>query len=197
MNLNKKQSGITLIEVLITILVLAIGLLGMAALQLKTLNVSQESYSRSQAVILVENVADKMRANSVFIHSDEVGNNTYTDNSVATTGNGWCKNLSLTRCEGNCTKVQLLQNDIIDSCGALTSTGIPDAKLGVRCNDLVSTDTDTCSSGSSHLIYLAWSPEKKQDVDGSDTYTEPANSRCRTDIGLPSTETCVLVELVP
>ena len=46
------QRGVTLIEILVAIVVLSIGLLGLAGLQLKGLQVSQGSTYRSQAALL-------------------------------------------------------------------------------------------------------------------------------------------------
>ena len=57
------QAGFTLIEVLVTLLVLAIGLMGLAGLQAKMLNAQLESYQRSQAVMLAEDMANRLRAN--------------------------------------------------------------------------------------------------------------------------------------
>lgn len=56
------QGGMTLIEILVAIVVLSVGLLGLAGLQLKGLQVNQGSTYRSQAAILVEDIADRMRA---------------------------------------------------------------------------------------------------------------------------------------
>lgn len=55
--------GFTLIEVLIAMLVLAVGLLGLAGLQAKSLSNTQSTYSRSLATELAYDLADRMRAN--------------------------------------------------------------------------------------------------------------------------------------
>jgi type IV pilus assembly protein PilV len=52
-----------LIEVLVAIVILAIGLLGLAALQSNGLRGSQESYLRTQATLLASDITDRMRAN--------------------------------------------------------------------------------------------------------------------------------------
>lgn len=57
------HSGTTLIEVMISVLVMAIGLLGIAAMQAAALRNSQSSLERSQAVISTYTVLDAMRAN--------------------------------------------------------------------------------------------------------------------------------------
>ncbi|MYM64590.1 type IV pilus modification protein PilV [Pseudomaricurvus sp. HS19] len=59
----KRQSGFSMLEVLIAILVLAIGLLGVSAMQLSSLKVNQGAYYRSQAVMVASEVLDRLRAN--------------------------------------------------------------------------------------------------------------------------------------
>jgi type IV pilus assembly protein PilV len=63
--LNKKdsQKGFTLLEVLIALLVLSIGLLGLAGLEIFGLKYNFQSYERTQATLLITEMADRMRAN--------------------------------------------------------------------------------------------------------------------------------------
>jgi type IV pilus assembly protein PilV len=56
-----KNTGFTLIEVLIAMLVLAGGLLGLAGLQAASLSNGQSAYNRSQATQLAYQLADNMR----------------------------------------------------------------------------------------------------------------------------------------
>jgi type IV pilus assembly protein PilV len=58
-----RQQGVGLIEVLISVLILGIGLLGIAAMQATALRNSQGSFERSQAVIQSYSILDAMRAN--------------------------------------------------------------------------------------------------------------------------------------
>lgn len=60
----KKQRGISLIEVLITLLVTTIGLLGLAAMQLSALQATADSGQRSQATWLLQDLIERMRANT-------------------------------------------------------------------------------------------------------------------------------------
>jgi type IV pilus assembly protein PilV len=60
-----KNAGFTLIEVLIAVLLLAGGLLGLAALQSTSLGHNQSAYNRSQATQLAYDMADRIRANPV------------------------------------------------------------------------------------------------------------------------------------
>jgi type IV pilus assembly protein PilV len=59
----QQVGGFTLIEVLVALLVLSVGLLGLAGLQLHGLRNSHNAYLRSQAVFLAYDIADRMRAN--------------------------------------------------------------------------------------------------------------------------------------
>jgi len=63
MSLNKKQSGFTLLEVLVAIVVLSLGLLGLAGLQAATLRNNQIAYYRSIAIQQTYDMADRIRAN--------------------------------------------------------------------------------------------------------------------------------------
>jgi type IV pilus assembly protein PilV len=58
-----RQSGVTLIEVLVAVIVTVIGLLGMVALQMRAYANEAESYQRAQAAILLEDIANRIRAN--------------------------------------------------------------------------------------------------------------------------------------
>ncbi len=59
----KKSRGFTLLEVLVAMLILAIGVLGIGALQLKGLRYSTDSAFRSQISVLAYSISDRMRMN--------------------------------------------------------------------------------------------------------------------------------------
>lgn len=58
-----RQRGFTLIEVMISVLVLLVGLLGVAGMQMLSLQANQGAYFRSQAVYIAAEILDAMRAN--------------------------------------------------------------------------------------------------------------------------------------
>lgn len=58
-----KAGGFSLIEVLVALLVLAVGVLGAAALQMNALKYNQTAAVRSHATLLAYDILDRMRAN--------------------------------------------------------------------------------------------------------------------------------------
>ena len=62
-NCMQKQNGSSLIEVLVTILIVSFGLLGVAGIVANALKDSHRSYGRSQASWLALDIIERMRAN--------------------------------------------------------------------------------------------------------------------------------------
>lgn len=58
-----RSRGFTLVEILVALVVLSIGLLGVAALQLTSLRNNHSSAMRTQATFLAYDIIDRMRAN--------------------------------------------------------------------------------------------------------------------------------------
>lgn len=61
---SRSHSGFTLIEVLVAVVVLSVGLLGLAGLQAVSNKLSRSAYQRSQAVNLAYEIVDAIRANA-------------------------------------------------------------------------------------------------------------------------------------
>lgn len=61
--LARKQRGVGLIEVMVTVLLLSTSLLSLAVMQNRSLQFNQEAYLRSQANILAYDIIDRARAN--------------------------------------------------------------------------------------------------------------------------------------
>lgn len=61
--ISRHQAGVSLIEVLVTIVILAFGLLGLAGLQSKMQLADVESYQRAQAIVLLQEMVDRVSTN--------------------------------------------------------------------------------------------------------------------------------------
>jgi len=62
-NIRYSQSGFSLLEVLITMLIILIGLFGIASLQGKAQVAELDSYQRAQALILLSDITDRININ--------------------------------------------------------------------------------------------------------------------------------------
>ena len=66
---GRQQRGFNLFEVLIALIVLSLGLMGLAALQNMGLRLGNESYQRTQATMLIYEMIDRMRANAAGVQA--------------------------------------------------------------------------------------------------------------------------------
>lgn len=69
MRAKRSNAGFTLIEVLIALVVMSIGLLGLAALQIQGMKYNSDAYFRTQATTLAYDIIDRMRANATAARS--------------------------------------------------------------------------------------------------------------------------------
>lgn len=130
-----RQKGVTMLEVLVTIFVLAVGLLGLAILQFTATESNMDAYVRSQASFIAQDLAERMRLNRQYINRTATtlparvaaSDNRYTDltnynfNSLSscTTGGRWdcyCADFpgSLTNCRDNVSTGGALTNATAD-----------------------------------------------------------------------------------
>lgn len=79
--IGKRQKGFSMLEMLIALLVLAIGLLGIAALQKVGQEHNYEAYVRTQATMLAYEIMDRMRVNG-----EEAINGSYAVDPLPTGG---------------------------------------------------------------------------------------------------------------
>lgn len=99
--MSKQQSGFAMIEVLLAVVVLAIGLLAGSKMQLLGLNATQGAMMRSHATMAVNDIIDRMR-----INPDGVRAGAYDGASTdSPPGDPGCINTG-------CTPAQLAQHDL-------------------------------------------------------------------------------------
>ncbi len=102
-NKMKHQSGISMIESLISLLVISIGLLGIASLQLTSVQQTASAHWHSQAVWYSYEMTDRISANSTDPDNFILYNNIDTDNSYSMD------------CQANaCTPTQMVTADAED-----------------------------------------------------------------------------------
>jgi len=181
--LNKKSHGFSLLEVLISVVILSIGLLGMAGIQLKGLSSNNSANIRTQATLLANDLAERMHANPLGARNPTgAAANTNYDNmdfnsvNCAADPNPYCSRTSAATAD-SCTPAQMAQFDrTLWMCGLTKNDGVldtlPGATVAVTCNDLDKDldeddqDSDNCSPGSSLQIDITWKSVSETDDDG-------------------------------
>ena len=174
MNIDKthsasaKVSGFTLIEVLITVVILSIGLLGMAGIQIQGLRGTTSSTVRSQATILANDLAERIRMNNggVFITgapaNSHYSNVNITQNfncgaGVAPTFCSVTSAIASTDTINACTSSEMAAFDIYEfACGLGHDTGVrnllPTGTANISCNDVL----NGCPPGSELTLNISW-----------------------------------------
>ena len=78
MKANDGQRGVGLIEVMVALLLLSVAVLGYSALQGQAIKVTNESLERSQSLVMMRTIAEKIRANPSAIVTYETTLNSST-----------------------------------------------------------------------------------------------------------------------
>jgi type IV pilus assembly protein PilV len=157
---KQKHQGMTLIEVLIAAIIVAVGLLGVASLQIASLQGSANADYRSRAIDFATSLSERMQANLIA-----VSNNDYLGSPNCETGSEpVVSNCSMTPIMATsssveqCTPQQMALFDLNQiSCGAGgIEESLPNGQLQVSCLDADSADADLCSDLSRLLIRISW-----------------------------------------
>lgn len=88
---NGRAGGFTLVEVLVAVLVISIGMLGVARLVLAAVKANDSAYFRTQAANLAYSILDEMRANRAYALTApgyQVNFGAYTNPGFTCTGSG-------------------------------------------------------------------------------------------------------------
>lgn len=140
------QSGFTLIEILVAVVILSIGLLGLAGLQVNALRNDQSAFMRTQATILAYDLADRMRANTNAITSGF-----YNPANAATTA-------SCTTTVG-CTAQEMAQTDLqgwLDGISAYLPAGEGWVCIDSTPDDGTGSATPACDGVGSQFVIKVW-----------------------------------------
>jgi type IV pilus assembly protein PilV len=159
---GKHPNGFTLIEVLITVLILSIGLLGLAGLQVSSMKSNHSSYLRSQATILAYDIIDRMRANPNAVTATVTN---YVNKAAATPS----AVAACTSVAGTCTVANMADTDVNEWRAALAAQ-LPGG-VGVICLDQADQDDGTgpgpnaadhgCDDlGTVYAIKIWWTDER-------------------------------------
>lgn len=152
MKIQMKQRGFTLVEILVTIVIFAFGMLGVAGLQLVSLSGMDTAQFRSIATLKASDMAERIRANSSGNYAGATASKSncrasYYNSTVAT--------------PAGCIADTLAADEISDWQTEL-SYRLPAGK-GVICNDSTPNDgtpTATACDGNGPIVVKVWWTDK-------------------------------------
>lgn len=182
----RRQRGTSLLEVLITMIILAFGLLGVAAFHAKAQVGTIESYQRAQAVVLLADMRARLTGNAANA-ADYAGATLGTGDSEPADCGAVAPRSARDRCEWSLElkgaaeqKGAVNVGAMQDARGCVSQVQAPDASAGV------------CIPGV-YLLAVAWQGAHKTRAPaldcGKDLYGDDGNRRAiatRVTIGLPS-----------
>lgn len=164
-----KNVGFTLLEVLISIVIFSVGLLGLASLQGMGLKLTHDSMNRTVATLLANDMMDRMRAN---VAAATLGTTSpYNNPQKSYTAYPDCYGKSGSGANNNsaqCTPTQMAQNDFADWYGQLKGAAasgwngaIPAALPsgdGVVCIDSTPNDGTPSAPGCDGIVAVPGKP---------------------------------------
>lgn len=138
-----RSRGATLIEILITVLIMAFGLIGLVGLQTQSLKHTADTSQQSQATWMAHEIAERMRANTSALSDYELTN--FATSSCATSPTKSCQVSS----SDTCTSQEVAEYDIWEVfCRTASDTrSLPLSAVNI------SVDT---SNSSVYIITLEW-----------------------------------------
>lgn len=165
--------GFNLIEVLVALVILSIGLLGIAGLQLTGVRATQGSYYRSQATAFMNDMAERMYVNRPGVAA---GNYSAIDSNSITCGSATPTAQCGLEVGGaavvNCNAANMANYDtVVMACGYKKSGSVreggvqnvlPNGRLQVACIPTAG----VCGSASQHTITVSWSERGDKDAQG-------------------------------
>ena len=100
---GRAGAATSLIEVLVSLVVLLVGLLGLIGLQARAQSAEMESYQRSQALVLLQDMVDRINANRKDAHDGkyDIVNNTTNAEAVGAVNGAVGGGSSIATCGGS------------------------------------------------------------------------------------------------
>lgn len=163
-----QNKGLSLIEVLVTVVITSIGLMGLVSLQMQAVRATSDSGNRSQAVWIWTDMANRIRANAAF-------SDAYIDASPisctvpATVCSSYHNGTNLVNPAASCTGAQLAAWDRYEVACQLrpapfigdANKYLPEAQLTITC---AAVGAVACGPADRLLISLQWRARSDDEV---------------------------------
>lgn len=154
MNSVLKQQGVGLIEVLVALVILALGVLGFAALQLRALDAAQEAAEQTVAMNTARDLAERIRVNRTALseYKKSINEKVSVNTCTGTTNISSPKTLAIPKCNAE-TMAQYDATEILEKASGQAQTIV----------------IANCVQSTLNCVYVAW---------GNTTITPTDISQC-------------------
>lgn len=166
LTVNKKQQGFSMIEVLVSLIVIGVGMLGLSGLQIASMKGTNNAHFRTTASFLAFELAERMRANQPGVDGGFYSNNVscvvleelcQSDGAGINAATTYCTPRETARFDTQ----EVMCGTLVGGEGALREGGmanlLPNSTLNVSCVGLCS------DANMTHNITITWNESKTHD----------------------------------
>lgn len=155
-----KNKGFSLLEVMVAVVVVGIGLLGIAKLQITALQNSSHAGYRSNATDMASSIAERIKANIAadnFYVSAPIGACPAMPTRCAMPPDGSVGDASNCIYDEDAATNDMATYDLWEiRCLNGVKNILPEGTMSIACTDSDTTDTDVCTPNSTFLTTITW-----------------------------------------
>ncbi|WP_353571734.1 type IV pilus modification protein PilV [Candidatus Albibeggiatoa sp. nov. BB20] len=146
--LTQHNAGFSMLEMMIALLILSIGLIGIASLQARGQQFNHSAYVRTQVAFLAYDIMDRMRSNKDNLDNGNADNGGYAFQE------GSCPEVSVNCDKDVCIATDVVNYDLGNWCKSLASS-LPLGK------GIISWD----NTDSLYTITISWTEDRSEDAE--------------------------------
>ena len=167
MRIRKHTVGFSLIELLVSLVIVSVGVLGVASLQIRSLQQNREAFFRAEATYLANSIMDRIRANTSQVYSLPIDQAPIAATTCLST---------------NCTSAQMASFDLAEWQCSIRSINEAGATYPI-CSQLGVTGalplgsgrvTESLTTANLFEVEVQWSTDSIATLCGSRTASQPA-----------------------
>lgn len=169
--IRNSAKGLTMIEVLVVLVILSIGLLGVAGLQITSIKQTANSGMQTQAMILAGDLVERIRANREAIVQGNQMTVTMSNYGKAVGADLPATSVASCTSSSGCTPESMADNDLYEW-GVSIRNSLPVTSDLLKNNTYICLDSNTADAtvcdglGSTVVIQLAWQDNTEVAVNG-------------------------------
>lgn len=151
-SLHRTQGGFTLLEVMITAVIMVAALLAISGLQSTAANVEYEAYQRARAIVVAEEMVSRLSSNRVYASDYVTGTSAYWGTGDSQPAS--CSSIAVTRDRDICEWSNMLKGNSVTDAGGNAAPGMRKA-IGCVVRSTVADE---------YFVVVAWQGQTQQNT---------------------------------